>query len=261
MERYYGEKPEMAWVDINKLDVDNSYQRNTNGYRSKENIKKIVSNFCWEEFTPITVVKTEKGTYNIIDGQHRYKAAVALGDIKELPCWIINKTSVKKQADTFIGINKNRVSTNPYDLYKAQIATENPDAIMIDNFCNKAGIIIPFDGYCSKPCMTLAISTIRKHLKAHNDGYLLEAIKNIRKAFPETKSQIRSEILNTLVELKIEYGAKIKDEEIQQTLIAFESVDRIIAKARELKALDGSISTGESHKKVFLNKLKEVRKK
>lgn len=67
--------------------------------------------------------------------------------------------------------------------------------------------------------------------------------------------------MNTLVELKIEYGAKIKDEEIQQTLIAFESVDRIIAKARELKALDGSISTGESHKKVFLNKLKEVRKK
>ena len=256
MERYYGEKPEMAWVDINKLDVDNSYQRNTNGYRSKENIKKIVSNFCWEEFTPITVVKTEKGTYNIIDGQHRYLACKELG----LPIiYVIDEDADIEVA--FIGINKNRVSTNPYDLYKAQIAAENPDAIMIDNFCNKAGIIIPFDGYCSKPCMTLAISTIRKHLKAHNDGYLLEAIKNIRKAFPETKSQIRSEILNTLVELKIEYGAKIKDEEIQQTLIAFESVDRIIAKARELKALDGSISTGESHKKVFLNKLKEVRKK
>lgn len=61
MERYYGEKPEMAWVDINKLDIDNAYQRNTNGTRSKENIKKIMSNFCWEEFTPITVVKTEKG--------------------------------------------------------------------------------------------------------------------------------------------------------------------------------------------------------
>ena len=75
MERYYGQKPEMAWVDINKLDVDNAYQRNTNGCRSKENIKKIMNNFCWEEFTPITVVKTEKGTYNIIDGQHRYKAA------------------------------------------------------------------------------------------------------------------------------------------------------------------------------------------
>lgn len=41
MERYYGEKPEMAWVDINKLDIDNAYQRNTNGTRSKENIKKL----------------------------------------------------------------------------------------------------------------------------------------------------------------------------------------------------------------------------
>lgn len=261
MERYYGEKPEMAWVDINKLDVDDTYQRNTNGTRSKENIKKIMSNFCWEEFTPITVVKTEKGTYNIIDGQHRYKAAVALGDIKELPCWIISKTSVKEQADTFIGINKNRVSTNPYDLYKANIAAGNPDAVMIDDFCNKAGIIIPFDGYCSQPCMTLAISTIRKHLKMHNDGYLLESIKNIRKAFPKTKAQLKADILNTLVELKIEYGAKIKDEEIQQTLKSFENVNRISAKAAELKALDASLSTGQSHKKVFLNKLKEVRKK
>ena len=261
MERYYGDKPEMAWVDINKLDIDNTYQRNTNSTRSKENIKKIMNNFSWEEFTPITVVKTEKGTYNIIDGQHRYKAAVAPGDIKELPCWIIKKTSVKEQADTFIGINKNRVSTNPYDLYKAQIAAENPDAIMIDNFCNKAGIIIPFDGYCSQPCMTLAISTLKKHLKMHNDVYLLQAIKNIRKVFPEKKSQLKSDILNTIVNLKILYGEKIKDEDIQNTLRAFESVDRITAKAKELKAIDGSLSIQESHQKVFLNKLKEVRKK
>lgn len=52
MERYYGEKPEMAWVDINKLDVDNAYQRNTNGYRSKENIKKNNEQFLLGRIYP-----------------------------------------------------------------------------------------------------------------------------------------------------------------------------------------------------------------
>ena len=38
MERFYGEKPEMAWIDIDKLNVDQKYQRDVTGRRSKVNI-------------------------------------------------------------------------------------------------------------------------------------------------------------------------------------------------------------------------------
>lgn len=261
MESFYGEKPEMAWIDIDKLNVDQKYQRDVTGRRSKVNIDFIINNFSWDKFTPITVVKTEANDYNIIDGQHRYEAAKALGDIKELPCWVIHKTSIQKQAETFMGINKNRVYTNPYDLFKAEIAAGDKKAVAISRFCDKAGVIIPFNGYCSLPCMTLALSTIRKHLNLHNDGYLINAINIIRTAFPTKTGQLKSDILNTLVEIRVEYGQKLKDEELINALLAFGNVDQISAKARELKALDNSLSAPESHKKVFLSKVKEVRKK
>lgn len=256
----YGEKPIMAWLDISLLSIDKEYQRDITGERSKKNIEYIVSNFCWEKFTPITVVERGNGLYNIIDGQHRYNAALRLGNIPQLPCWIIKKTSIKEQAETFMGINKNRVFTNPYDLYKAKIAAEDKDALMIDAFCNKAGIIIPFNGYCSNPCMTLALKTIQKHLNLHNDIILIEAINIIKEAFPDKCGQLKADILNTLVCLKIEYGAKIKDKDMIAALVSFETVDKISAKARELKALDSSLSASESHMKIFLSKLKEVRK-
>lgn len=261
MSEKYGTKPTMAWIDINKLNIDKNYQRDISGKRSKINIDFIARNFSWDKFTPITVVKTDTGEYNIIDGQHRYEAAKKLGDVSQLPCWIIYKTSVKKQAETFMGINKNRVYTNAYDLFKAEIAAGDEKAVAISRFCDKAGVIIPFNGYCSLPCMTLALATIRKHLNLHNDGYLINAINIIRKAFPARIGQLKSDILNTLVEIRIEYGQKIKDEELINALIAFGNVDNISGKAKELKALDNSLSAPESHKKVFLSKIKEVRKK
>lgn len=257
----YGNKPNMAWIDIEKLNIDDTYQRDVTRTRSKNNINFIARHFSWEKFTPITVVKTDAGDYNIIDGQHRYKAAKILGDIKELPCWVIDKTDSSKQADTFIGINKNRVSTNPYDLYKAKIASKDTKALRCDEFCVKAGIIIPFNGYCSQPCMTLALSTINKHLSFKNDAYLLEAINCIKSAFPDKIGQLKADIIDTIVCLKVLYGAKIKDDMVVKALKSFENVDRITAKARELKALDGSLSSKQSHQKVFLTKLKEVSKK
>lgn len=259
-EEKYGNKPQMSWIDINKLSVDQKYQRDVSGKRSKANINVIINNFCWEKFTPITVVKIADEKYNIIDGQHRYTAAKQLGDIEKVPCWIIEKSSVEKQANTFMGINKNRVCTNPYDLYKAEIAAKDPLALQINDFCNQTGIIIPFNGYCSIPCMTIALSTIKKHLRMHNNGYLANAIANIRKAFPNKNSQLKGDILDTLVNLKIELGNKLKNEDIVKALQAFGSVDAITAKGRELKALDASLNASKSHQKVFVSKLREVRK-
>lgn len=261
MTRFYGEKPEMAWIDINKLTVDDTYQRDIRGKRSKANIKHIMENFSWEKFTPITVVKLSSGDYNIIDGQHRYTAAKNLSDIEELPCYIIQKQTIKDQSEAFIGINKNRVYTSPYDLYKAQLAAGNKTAVMIDDFCNQVGIIIPFNGYCSSPCMTLALNTIKIHLKAHNNSYLTEAIHAILAAFPEKNGQLKADIIKTLVNLKIEYGQKFSTQDIVNALLSFGNVDQISAKARELRALDNSLSIPKAHLKVFISKLKEVKRK
>ena len=260
MERFYGEKPKMEWISIEKLELDHKYQRDVTGRRSRDNVKLIANNFCWEKLTPLVVTETDSKTYNIIDGQHRYCAAKNLGNIPELPCYIITKSDTQKQANTFMGINKNRVYTTPYDLYKAEIACGEPKAVACDNFCNKAGIIIPFTGYCSTPNMTLALQTIKKHISMHNDVLLNNAVQIIRKAFPNKVGQLKSDIINTLINLKVEYGAKIKEEDCIEALKSFDNVDTITAKAKELRALDGSLSFSKCHLKIFLSRIKEVRK-
>lgn len=254
----YGLIPDMDWISINKLIVDPSYQRDTLSKRSKANIAKIVKSFAWNKLTPLTVADLGNDTYNVIDGGHRLEAAKQLGDIDELPCWIIPNTTTDKQADNFLSINLNRVCVNNSSIFKAKLARGDKNAVNMEAFLNTCNIEIPYNGYCSKPNQTLAIACIANHLSKHNDIYLKEAFELILKAWPTKKEQLKKDLLNTLVSFKIRNGAKAKDDEIVKTLRSFDSANQITAKAKELKALDSSLSASAAHYKVFLNKLKDV---
>jgi len=184
-EEKYGLIPDLDWIDINCLTIDDTYQRDTLSQRSQRNIEKIKKNFAWAKFSPLTVADRGDNTFSIIDGQHRYIAAKELGDIENLPCWIIPQCSTKSQADAFIDINKNRVYVNNWQMYKAKLAANDAFAMQIDEFLKGLDVSIPFNGYCSKPNMTLAIACIGKHLQQHNDAYLAEVITDILKAISE----------------------------------------------------------------------------
>lgn len=257
-ENKYGLLPDMDWIDINKLVIDQSYQRDTLSQRSKNNIAKIVKNFAWSKLTPLTVADIQNGTYAVIDGQHRLEAAKQLGDIEELPCYIIPATNQSGQADSFLDINQNRVAVNNYSIYKAKLAKGEKEAANIEAFLNDCNIEIPFNGYCAKPNHTLAIACIATHLRRHNDIYLKEAISLILTAYGDKKGQLKKDLLDTLVDFKIRNGAKAKDDIIIKALRSFDNADRISAKAKELKALDSSLSQRMAHYKVFLNKVREL---
>ena len=259
-ESKYGVIPDLDWLPINKLIIDETYQRNATSKRSLINIKKIKKNFQWSRFSPLTVasLKTTKGDmYAVIDGQHRLLACKDLGDISEVPCWIIPATSIKQQADDFIEINKNRVAINNFSIYKAKLAAGDENCLKINNFLQKHDIHIPFNGYCSVPRQTLALACIEKHLRHNNGNELSAAFDYILAAFPTKNGQLKYDILDTLVQFKIRNGNKIKDENIIDTLKSFGSVDNITAKAKELHALDSSLKVRDAHYKVFLTKYKE----
>lgn len=85
----YGPVPTLDWIELKKLKIDDSYQRDTQSRRSQINISKIVDSFSWDKFSPISVSENTDGTFNIIDGQHRVEAIRQLGDIDKVPCWVI----------------------------------------------------------------------------------------------------------------------------------------------------------------------------
>ncbi|MBQ9236260.1 MAG: ParB N-terminal domain-containing protein [Alphaproteobacteria bacterium] len=257
-ENKYGLIPDMDWIAIDKLVIDLSYQRDTSSRRSQANIAKIVKNFSWAKLTPLTVGVLDNGTYAVIDGSHRVSAVKQLGDIDKLPCWIVPNLTTASQADSFLGINKMRNPVNTWSIFKAKLARGDKRAVDIEAFLNACNIEVPYNGYCSKPNHTLAIAAIADHLARHNDIYLKEAFALILKAWPNKTAQLKKDILNTLVTFKIRNGAKAKDGEIVKTLASFDNANQITAKAKELKALDSSLSASMAHYKVFLSRLKDV---
>ena len=141
------------------------------------------------------------------------------------------------------------------------MAKGDATALKIEEFCIKNGITIPASGYVSKPNQTLALGTIGKQLNKHNEAYLSEAIKLIREALPTQLGQMRPDILDTIIKLKIEFGAKVKDSEIVAALKNFGDNNLITIKAQQLKSLDSTIKRlSDAHFKVFCSKIKELRK-
>jgi len=260
-ENKYGLICDMDWININNLIVDSRYQRDTRSTRSQSNIIKIAEHFEWAKFSPLTVTNADKkGFYAIIDGQHRFEAAKMLGDIEELPCWIVPQSSLKVQADVFVDINKNRVAINPYEIYKAQVAAGDEKALMVDAFCKKQNIIIPNNSITgSKPNVTNALATIKQCLLSGDEDLLTYAIQTLRMAFPFKSNQLRSDIIKAIIKLKKEYGDKVNQKNLIDTLRAFDDVGNIASKAKDLLSLDKSVSKDKAFEKIILSKYKEVK--
>jgi hypothetical protein len=80
-----GPKPELKWLNVEKLYVDSRYQRNTKSRASETNLDYLKKNFSWSLCGALIVcfVPAEK-KYAVLDGQHRLVAARSRKDVPVL---------------------------------------------------------------------------------------------------------------------------------------------------------------------------------
>lgn len=119
-------RPTLEWVPVKKLFIDKKYQRSSETKPSRENIVKIKANFSWALFGALVVFRSND-KYAVVDGQHRVEAAKIL-KLDELPCVIVDNQDIKAQAQSFVGINKNRLSVHTLAKFKAALASEDENA-------------------------------------------------------------------------------------------------------------------------------------
>src|SRR5580693_7468122 len=93
-----GPAPYMDWIEVNRLVVDKTYQRDISRAGSA-NINRIAEFFEWAKFSPVIVAPVEGGRFTVIDGQHRATAAMLRG-IEKVPCEIVHIDRAR-QAETF----------------------------------------------------------------------------------------------------------------------------------------------------------------
>ena len=136
-----GAAPQLMWIAIADLGVDDSYQREINRV-GHQKVRGIAEHFDWDFFAPVIVSPVSGGRFAIIDGQHRTTGALLAGHDK-VPCSVI-LADRRKQASAFEAINGNITRVTPLQRFKAKLAAEEPEALRLNAVAARAGVRLRF---------------------------------------------------------------------------------------------------------------------
>jgi hypothetical protein len=125
---------------LNRLSIDDLYQRSTDNEASRKLIASIAAKFDWRLCGSLVVSRRTDDTLTIIDGQHRWMAASRRSDIPQLPCCVFRYESIEEEARMFILANRARKPMNRLDNYFAALAAADEDALEIQQFVFDAGL-------------------------------------------------------------------------------------------------------------------------
>ncbi len=135
-----GKMPSIEWVHTGELTVDQSYQRSIDNEGSRRLIASIAANFDWRLCAPLVVSRRLDSSKVIIDGQHRWAAAMRRGDLLQLPCCLFTYDSSEDEARMFIVANRARKPMNRLDDFHAALAAADEDAVEIQRLVAEAGL-------------------------------------------------------------------------------------------------------------------------
>lgn len=163
---------ELAFVDVNALFVDGSYQRDVDA-RGRKHIARIAAYFDWRKFAPLMVAPAPGGRFAVIDGQHRAAAAKARG-IESLPALIV-PIARQAQAASFAAVNGDVRRMTACQVYKAALAAGDEWARSIDRACARARVTAlsyPVRASVMNLNETLAHGTLGQLLQRHGEDAL-----------------------------------------------------------------------------------------
>lgn len=180
-----GSMPSIEWVHVAELSVDPAYQRSINNNASRRLISSIAANFDWRLCAPLVVSRRRDGAKVIIDGQHRWSAALQRGDLPQLPCCIFSYDSPADEARMFIVANRARKPMNRLDDFHAAIAAGDEDAIEIQRLVSEAGLkIAPSLEWTLKNAGTVSFtSSIAMAIRKHGAAVVSAALTCVAEAF------------------------------------------------------------------------------
>lgn len=175
-----GAAPALEWLPIDRLLLDDSYQRPLLPSNWTA-IRKIAANFSWARFQPIVVSPVEGGRYAVVDGQHRAHAAKLIG-IESLPAMSCH-LSRAEQASAFSWINGNTTAITPFHVYKAALAAREPWAMDCRTAVEEAGCkLMTYNKTTAqkKGGEVYCLALIREHVDAGRAAVVTEGLRALR---------------------------------------------------------------------------------
>lgn len=179
-------EPTLDWAAIDKLMIDDSYQRPMTTI-SWKTVKNIANNFDWGRFTPLLVSPIAGGFFAVIDGQHRSHAAKLVGHDR-VPAMIVKMTPTE-QAAAFSWVNGNVTAMSAYHILKAALAAGDQWALESRMVVETSGCKL-MTYYASssskKPKQIYSVNLIRKYVEAKKGPLVAKVLSAV--ASPKSKS-------------------------------------------------------------------------
>ena len=187
----------IAVVALDLFDVDYSYQRVRTSH-----VNYLHDNFDINECDPL-LVSYRNGKFYIIDGQHRYYAALSKG-IEKLLCIIRTGLTMEDEARIFVKTNTSRKPLSPFDTFKANIVCGNesiPDVkvdMIIKKVCDKYGVVVKKSPNGTEPRVLRTVSSARKIIKMKDGEQRLDWIFDLisKSNWAECTESYGSDFLN-----------------------------------------------------------------
>lgn len=123
-----GVPPSLEQIHVDRLQIDEAYQRATDSPRSRQIIVSMVKAWDWTLCQPLVVARRPDGALFILDGQHRHAGARERGDIPFLPCVVLSSLDHAGEARTFVKLNTERQKLTQAEVFHGQLAAGDPHA-------------------------------------------------------------------------------------------------------------------------------------
>lgn len=183
-----GAKPQLEFLPLHDLRIDEQYQRTIETAQSQALIRKIAMYWNWDLCQPLVVSRRGNHLF-VIDGQHRWEAAKLRDDIEDLPCVVVSYPDAAMEAAAFVELNQQRRPLAKLDVFKAAVAAGDPESAKIVEAMAEAGLsLAPHTNWTTwKPGMVSHIGGIQAAWRKGGDQVARTAMHALAKAYPAEK--------------------------------------------------------------------------
>lgn len=225
-----------AWITFGNLQVDPAYQRGV----VKARVTYLAKNWNDNNVGILTVSLRDGKTW-VVDGQHRYLAAMelGLGDQKVL-CHIHKDLTREEEAKLFARLNDQRAPT-AYDIFKAGLIYGDTVAIGVERAARKHGYAVTGQSATGKiACVSKLMEIQRK------DPDLLDGVLQVTsQAWGDHRSGVEAPMVAGIAKVLDRYNGEVDRRQLATKLKKQADPAAMLGHAKSRKAMTGYSVTDE----------------
>lgn len=217
-----GAPPSLEWVGVDRLQIDDAYQRSIESTKAQQLITRIARDWDWRLFQPLSAARRSNGDLFVIDGQHRLAAARLRADLTHLPCVIGNFDGVQDEAAAFAAMNRQRRAMTKLETYRAELAAGDAKAVQAVQLIEQAGLKLAKHSNTATwaPGTIDCIGGVVRGIGQNGNTVTLNALIAMGEAWAETRITCSGSVLFGLLELYAEPPAGFDPDRLITALAA-----------------------------------------